>query len=186
MILKAMTGNLDAPGGNVNRRSPPVLRPGDFVQSRNFPEKRNQLLAPEFRLAAMMGFTPSQAVVKSILSGKPYPIRMMYIQGGNPLLSYAHSAETLQALKSLEFLAVAEIFMTPTAQMADLVLPTATNFEFDDLGHYGLPHGFLLARPKIVDPPEKQVGLSHPEQAGEELGLEKFSGPTFVPAWMKS
>jgi anaerobic selenocysteine-containing dehydrogenase len=48
---------------------------------------------------------------------------------------------------------VSEIFLTPTAQLADIVLPAATNFEFDDIGHYGLPHGFILARPKIVDPP---------------------------------
>jgi anaerobic selenocysteine-containing dehydrogenase len=40
MILKAITGNLDSPGGNVNCPSPPTLRPGDFVQSKSFPEKR--------------------------------------------------------------------------------------------------------------------------------------------------
>ena len=43
--------------------------------------------------------------------------------------------------------------MTPTASMADLVLPAATHFEFNDIGHYGLGHGYILARPKVVDPP---------------------------------
>lgn len=37
--------------------------------------------------------------------------------------------------------------------MADIVLQVATNFEFDDLGFYGLPFGKILARPKIIDPP---------------------------------
>jgi anaerobic selenocysteine-containing dehydrogenase len=37
--------------------------------------------------------------------------------------------------------------------MADVVLPAATHFEFNDIGHYGLGHGFILARPKVVDPP---------------------------------
>jgi anaerobic selenocysteine-containing dehydrogenase len=179
MILKAVTGNLDAPGGNVNRVSPPVLRPGEFVLSKSFADKREKLLGPQFRLAAMMGFTPSQLIVKAILAGSPQPIRMMYIQGGNPLLSYANAAETFQALKKLEFLAVAEIFMTPTAQLADIVLPTATNFEFDDIGHYGLPHGFILARPKIVDPP----GECWPDslvlnELGKKLRQEKFFWPT--------
>ena len=175
MILKAITGNLDAPGGNVNRVSPPILRAGDFVLSKSFPDKREKLLAPEFRLATMMGFTPSQVIVKTILSGRPYPIRTMYIQGGNPLLSYANAAETFQALKNLEFLAVAEIFMTPTAQLADIVLPTATNFEFDDIGHYGLPHGFILARPKVVDPPEEcWPDLLILNELGKKLGQEKF------------
>jgi anaerobic selenocysteine-containing dehydrogenase len=91
-------------------------------------------------------------IVKAILTEKPYPIRMMYIQGGNPLLSYANAMETFRAMKKLHFLAVSEIFLTPTAQLADIVLPAATNFEFDDIGHFGLPHGFILARPKIVEP----------------------------------
>src|SRR5208337_3413039 len=167
-----------SPGGNVNRFSPAIMRPGDFVLGKGFPEKRNQLLAPEFRLAATMGFTPSQVIVKAILSGKPHPIRILYIQGGNPLLSYANAGETLQALKKLEFFAVAEIFMTPTAQPADLVLPTATNFELDDIGHYGLPHGFILARPKVVDPPEEcwpdSLILN---ELGKRMGAEKFFWP---------
>src|SRR4030043_1019677 len=70
-ILKAITGNLDVPGGNVNRIGPPLLRPGDFVLSKNFSDKRERLLSPEYRLAAQMGFTPSQLIVKTILSGKP-------------------------------------------------------------------------------------------------------------------
>ncbi len=175
LILKAITGNLETPGGNVNRPGPSVLRPGDFVLSKNFPDKRDQLLGAEFRLAAQMGFTPSQVVMKAILSEKPNPIRMMYIQGGNPLLSYANSQETFRALKKLDFLAVAEIFMTPTAQLADLVLPTATNFEFDDIGHYGLPHGFILARPKIVEPSEEcWPDLRILNELGKRLGYEKF------------
>ena len=179
MILKAVTGNLDAPGGNVNRVGPAVLRPGELVLSKSFPDKREKLLGPEFRLATMMGFTPSQLIVKAILSRSPYPIRMMYIQGGNPLLSYANAAETFQALKNLEFLAVAEIFMTPTAQLADIVLPTATNFEFDDVGHYGLPHGFILARPKVVNPPEEcWPDLWILNELGKKLGQEKSFWPT--------
>jgi anaerobic selenocysteine-containing dehydrogenase len=91
-------------------------------------------------------------IVKAILTGKPHPIRMMYLQGGNPLLSYANAKETFEAIKGLNFLAVSEVFLTPTAQLADILLPAASSFEFDDIGHFGLPHGFILARPKIVEP----------------------------------
>ncbi len=173
LTLMAITGNLDAPGGNVQRAGPPIMKPGALVLSKQFPDKRKEILSAQFPLAATMGFVPSQLVTKAILTGKPYPIRMMFIQGTNPLLSYANANETFEALKELDFLAVSEIFMTPTAQLADLVLPAATNFEFDDIGHFGLPHGFILARPKIVDPPgacwsdsriinelEKRLGLS--------------------------
>jgi anaerobic selenocysteine-containing dehydrogenase len=178
LILKAITGNLEVPGGNVNRPGPGVMRPGDFVLAKNFPDKREKLLGPEFRLAAQMGFTPSQVVIKAILSETSHPIRTMYVQGGNPLLSYANAQETFRALKKLDFLAVAEIFMTPTAQLADLVLPTATNFEFDDIGHYGLPHGFILARPKVVDPPEEcWPDLKILNELGKRLGYVKLFWP---------
>jgi anaerobic selenocysteine-containing dehydrogenase len=175
LILMAITGNLDAPGGNVNRPGPPIMRPGELVQIKKFPDKKEKILSPEFRLSTMMGFVPSQLIVKAILTEKPYPIRMMYIQGGNPLLSYANSMETFEAMKKLHFLAVSEIFLTPTAQLADIVLPAATNFEFDDIGHFGLPHGFILARPKIVEP----MGESWPDskilnELGKRLGYGQY------------
>ncbi len=175
LILMAITGNLDTPGGNVNRPGPPIMRPGELVQIKKFPDKKEKILSPEFRLSTMMGFVPSQLIVKAILTEKPYPIRMMYIQGGNPLLSYANSMETFEAMKKLHFLAVSEIFLTPTAQLADIVLPAATNFEFDDIGHFGLPHGFILARPKIVEP----MGESWPDskilnELGKRLGYGQY------------
>ena len=175
VILMAITGNLDTPGGNVNRPSPPIMRPGELVQIKKFPEKKEKILSPEFRLSTMMGFVPSQLIVKAILTEKPYPIRMMYIQGGNPLLSYANSMETFKAIKKLHFLAVSEIFLTPTAQLADIVLPVAAHFEFDDIGHFGLPHGFILARPKIVEP----MGESWPDskilnELGKRLGYDQY------------
>lgn len=175
LTLMAVTGNLDVPGGNVNRVSPAVMRPGELVQIKRFPEKKEKILSPEFRLATMMGFVPSQLTIKAILTGKPHPIRMMYIQGGNPLLSYANSKETFEALKKLDFLAVSELFLTPTAQMADIVLPAATNFEFDDIGHFGLPHGFILARPRIVEPAGECWSDSKIlNELGKAVGLDQY------------
>jgi len=152
LTLMAITGNLETQGGNVNRPGPSIMKPGDLVQIKKFPDKKEKMMSPEFRLATSMGFVPSQMIVKAILTGTPYPIRMMYIQGGNPLLSYANANETFEAMGKLDFLAVSEIFLTPTAQLADIVLPAATHFEFDDIGHFGLPHGFILSRPKIIEP----------------------------------
>jgi len=91
---------------------------------------------------------------KAILEGVPYPIKGFYAMCANPMLSYADSRQTYEAFMNLDFIAVADLFMTPTAAMADIVLPVASQFEMDDIGHYGLGHGFILARPKVVDPPE--------------------------------
>jgi anaerobic selenocysteine-containing dehydrogenase len=50
----------------------------------------------------------------------------------------------------LDLLIVSELFMTPTAAMADYVLPAATTGEHDTTGYWGGP---LRAFPKLVDPP---------------------------------
>ncbi len=73
----------------------------------------------------------------------------------NPLVAWADSAVTYEAFMSLDFIAMAEIFMTPTASLADIVLPVAHQYEMNDIGHYGIGHGMILARPKIVDPPQE-------------------------------
>ncbi|MCP4669143.1 MAG: molybdopterin-dependent oxidoreductase [Deltaproteobacteria bacterium] len=90
---------------------------------------------------------------KAVLEGVPYPVKGFYAMCANPMLSYADSRQTYQAFMGLDFVAVADLFMTPTAAMADMVLPVASQFEMNDIGHYGLGHGYILARPKVVDPP---------------------------------
>jgi len=85
----------------------------------------------------------------------PYPIKGAYVQCSNPLLAYADSRMTFDAIHKLDFLVVADLMMTPTASLADVVLPVASQFEFNDIGHYGLGHGYILARPKVVDPPDE-------------------------------
>jgi anaerobic selenocysteine-containing dehydrogenase len=98
----------------------------------------------------------------------------MYVQVSNPLLTYSQAKETYEALKELDFLVVADIFMTPTTALADVVLPAATGFEFDDLGHYGLAHGWISARPKIVDPPgEAWPDIRILSELGRALGHEE-------------
>ena len=75
-----------------------------------------------------------QRIVKAVLEEDPYPIRVLCVHGSNPLLSFSNAQETFQALEKVDFLVVAELFMTPTAAMADIVLPVTSYFEFDCLG----------------------------------------------------
>jgi anaerobic selenocysteine-containing dehydrogenase len=49
------------------------------------------------------------------------------------LTHYTNARETYEALLKLDFLVVADIFMTSTATLADIVLPAATYLEFDSV-----------------------------------------------------
>ena len=53
-------------------------------------------------------------------------ISALYVMGDNPLLSYADGLEIREAINNLDFLVVQDSFLTETAFMADVVLPTVT------------------------------------------------------------
>lgn len=153
VILMAICGNLDKEGGNVNAQDPPALGAGRFVRADALPNKAKEMIGAYYGTIPRLMTVPPAYFRRAVLDGRPYPVKAAYMQCTNPLVTYAESTLTLAALEALDFLAVSEIFMTPTASMADIVLPAATHLEFNDIGHYGLGHGYILARPRAVDPP---------------------------------
>ncbi|HOU78212.1 MAG TPA: molybdopterin-dependent oxidoreductase [Syntrophales bacterium] len=155
ICLMAITGNLDVPGGNVEAHDPKILGLGPFVRADLIPDKRKELISAHHRIIPRLMTVAPAYFRQAVLEGIPYPVRGAYIMCSNPMLSYADSRLTYKALMSLDFLAVADLFMTPTAALADIVLPVASHFECDDIGHYGIGHGYILARPKVVEPPEE-------------------------------
>jgi len=62
-------------------------------------------------------------VARAMLSGKPYPVKAAVAQATNPLLWISNSRLVYTALKSLDLFVVMDLFMTPTAMLADYVLP---------------------------------------------------------------
>ena len=154
VCLMALCGNLDVPGGNIEPVEPRMLPLGRFVRADRIPDKWKEMINAHHRTIPRMMTVPPAHFRQAVLEDIPYPVRAAYVQCANPLPGYADSRQTFRSLMKLDFLAVTDIFMTPTAHLADVVLPAATQFEIDDVGHYGLGHGVILARPRIVDPPD--------------------------------
>ena len=154
ICLMAICGNLDVPGGNIQANEPDILGLGKFAKADLLPSKRKEMIHAYHHTIPRLMTVPPAFFRKAVLEEFPYPVKGAYMQCTNPLLAYADSHQTYEALTKLEFLAVTDICMTPTASVADIVLPAATHFEFNDIGHYGLGHGYILARPKVVDPPD--------------------------------
>ncbi|GAA4902738.1 formate dehydrogenase subunit alpha [Ferrimonas pelagia] len=61
-------------------------------------------------------------------------LKGLYIMGENPVLSDPDQAHVLAALKSLDLLVVQDLFLTETAQLADVVLPAVAFAEKE--GHF--------------------------------------------------
>ena len=62
-------------------------------------------------------------VFRAMALEDPYPIKAFFCLGNNALLSYANQHQIYQALQNQELIVSHEIFMTPTAMLADYVLP---------------------------------------------------------------
>lgn len=89
--------------------------------------------------------------VPDALKGGP-PVTAMLMQNANPAEVAPGSSDVIRGLKRDDlFLAVHEQFMTPTAQLADIVLPATTSFEHDDVyAAYG--HTHMTYGPKLIEP----------------------------------
>jgi formate dehydrogenase alpha subunit len=75
--------------------------------------------------------TPGRTLTEIIEAPNLEPMKAIYLVGENPVLSDPDAAHVRKALERLEFLVVQEIFLTETAQLADVVLPAASFAEKD-------------------------------------------------------
>ncbi len=132
-LLYALTGCFDAPGGNVllpNVASSPINGADLPAARRLFPAlgAQERPLGP-----ARENFITASELYRAILEDKPYPVRGLIGFGANMLLSQADGRYGYTALAALDFYAHADLFMTPTAELADVVLPVASAFEREAL-----------------------------------------------------
>ena len=84
-------------------------------------------------------------------------MKCMYIVGANPVIANPDSDNVVKALKNLDFLVVHDIFMTETAELADVVLPAASFAEKDGTNTN------TERRVQLVRPAVKPVGQSKPD-----------------------
>jgi anaerobic selenocysteine-containing dehydrogenase len=154
--LYALTGCLDAPGGNVWFSKPPVADVAGFEIVT--PEERALTLGLDSRPHGppQKGWITTRDLFRAIVEGQPYPVSCFISFGSNFLLSKPSTRLADEALQQLDFLALAELFETPTARHADLLLPVCTAWERE-----GLQAGFQVGaaaeahvqlRPAFVPP----------------------------------
>ncbi|HET7054908.1 MAG TPA: molybdopterin-dependent oxidoreductase [Thermomicrobiales bacterium] len=132
-LLYALTGSFGSRGGNLQ-----------FTAVPSAPVAGNELLPPEQRTRtlglrdrplgpATAGFVTSEELYRAVLEDEPYPVRGLVGFGTNLLLSHSDTLRGREALRALDFFVHIDLFMTPTAELADVVLPASTPFEREAL-----------------------------------------------------
>ena len=96
---------------------------------------------------------PESQLGKGILEASDPPIRVAWVSCGNPVAMLPDSERVAQALRQVEMTVVVDSHMTDTAREADVILPTTTMLEDDDVvGAFG--NHYLGNVRRVVAPPE--------------------------------
>lgn len=196
--LRAVTGNVDKPGSCV------LTEASDFVSEMELemtdflaPEHRARCLNTPYtplqcydgyekvrRLTERLGRTlPARyltsahpdLVLRAMESGDPYPVRALIVNATNPLLTYADTHRVFDALKGLDLLVVLDYYLTPTASLADYVLPAAGAIERPVLQVHGGVANIGYGGPAAVEPYyERRTDYDVFRALGLRLGQEDF------------
>ncbi|MDI4232111.1 molybdopterin-dependent oxidoreductase [Bradyrhizobium sp. Arg237L] len=131
--LYALTGACDRPGGNVWPVPPPTRSVNDYA-----------LLPPEQKAKALgidelplgppsRGWITARDFSRAVLTGEPYRVHALMSFGTNFMVSQGHSSRNRDALRALDFHVHVDMFMNPTAENADIILPANMPWERDAL-----------------------------------------------------
>ncbi len=151
------------------------------------------------------GWITSRDLFRAVVEGEPYPVTCFISFGSNFLLSKPNTRMSDAALRQLDFFVLTEMFETPTARHADLLLPVCSAWERE-----GLQAGFQIGataeahvqlRPAMVAPCgesrsdtwivfelAKRLGLNEQFFGGDpEAALVQMLAPTgFTPESLRA
>ncbi len=187
--LAAMTGNIGIHGGDAagrcwegaswypyKMRYGLVYRPEDGYNpiddvitdgrvQHYFPAGVHHVYLPDFILNGKTG-------------GYPADIKIALILNKNYLNQYPNINKIIKGLKKLEFIVVLEQFMTATAKFADIILPTTTFFERNDIV-FGVGTPFYGFANKILEPlGECKSHLDIARLLAARMGITDFGDET--------
>jgi anaerobic selenocysteine-containing dehydrogenase len=154
LALSVLTGNIGKPGAcwhYANLQSyvfDDVLEPNSY-----YPPAQPDGITRRSISTARLG--------TDMLATKNPPLKMIWVERGNPLAQNPDTSKVLKAFRKLDFRVVVEQFFTDTALEADIVLPAKNMFEQSDIiGSYWNP--YVQLKQKVVEPagevmPENEI-----------------------------
>ena len=154
-LILAITGNIDKKGGFIEGMH--VLDEPDLLEDHLGDVQRAKRLGEHHKMLAGAHKPFSSAhiptVFEAMRTGKPYPVRGLMLCGNNGLSGFADSRKTLETWMGLDFICCQDMFLTPSALLADVVLPVCSWLEVDSLtgGPGGADH-VILYQHAVVPP----------------------------------
>jgi formate dehydrogenase len=144
-LIFILTGNFGVKGGMNLHTAFGKLAGGGGGGDRRTPVGNHRILG---------GLMPCNGIPDEILTTHPDRLRAAFVESSNPVHSLADTKRWREAFEALEFSVVVDVAMTETAECADYVLPTSTQYEKAEATFFTFefPENFFHLRPPIVDP----------------------------------
>jgi thiosulfate reductase/polysulfide reductase chain A len=154
-FLPVITGNIDAPGGDmILGPNPNIILQAEIEahDALSREQKAKMIGEKEFKLWSWdlfhrieenikkvqkrplaawwwIGGAYTPDVYRAMVTEKPYPIKALITEGANPMLTLPNARMVYEGMKKVDFHVAMDIFMTPSCLMADYVLPAACYLE---------------------------------------------------------
>lgn len=173
--LAAMTGNIGITGGHAAGGTGHIPL-GKLRETLPVPEIQN----PVVHIANIY-----DALLEGKSSGYPSDIKLLYILGCNMLNQFLNTNKGMAALQAPEFIVVHELFLTPTARFADIILPVTTTLERIDIGQPWGGGPFFIHMDKAIEPlPETKSDLAIFTELASRLGIPDYNNKS-DEAWLR-
>lgn len=160
-LLPALVGAFGKPGGGITRTT-----------SEAAPFNMKALTRPDLAPAGVRSFNMVQ-LGRALTQAQP-PVRLLYVYLCNPAVVAPDSSQVLAGLMRDDLFTVAqEMFLTETACLADLVLPSACSLEMTDL-YRGYGHYYVqMAKPVVPPPGQARPLLAVFQELAGRLGFQE-------------
>ena len=170
--LRAICGYVDVPGGDLLQGMTPDTNCQSMVESHHViseEQKAKQLGSDDHPVFTFRGqdifreptkkvwgleyanicngtaMTPPSALFRAMAGEGPYPVKAFFIVGNNPIMSYGNMKLVMKAVMNQDLVVANEQHITPSAQLADYILPADSWLERPmllDMMGWATPYGF--------------------------------------------
>lgn len=196
IVLTAMTGNIGRHGGSAAGGLTRI--PLGTVHLSGISTVKNPVEAnasptrnPADLKARLVCNIHTNKMFDAFLRGKaggyPADIKLAWFVGGNYLNQYGNTNKGVRALASLDFFVVSELFMTPTAKFADILLPATTFLEHNELtGPWTTGPYVTFSNKAIESPGECKSDREIARELAIKLGFADFDSSSEEDVLRKS